>query len=107
MDNYYFCDPEKNVNCKKDACYINNGPCNLTSYKEFAKPKTNQDKIAEMVKEMDTEKLALVLAGIEECDLFVCEHGCPIYEQYGYSRCPEGKLCVQSILEWLKEECKE
>lgn len=104
MDNYYFCDPEKNVNCKKDACFINNGPCNLTSYKEFAKLKTNQDEIAENVRTMDPEALADWLS---KDDTFACEINCPVYKQYGYSKCPEGKMCRDSIVEWLKEKCKD
>ena len=103
MDNYYFCDSEKNIGCKKDACYINGGPCKLTSRKEFAKPKTNQDQIAENVRTMDPEALADWLS----CDIFVCEDRCPVYDKYGYSKCPKGKMCRDSILEWLKEECKD
>ena len=30
------CDPEKNINCKKTSCYINDGPCSLTQHYEFA-----------------------------------------------------------------------
>lgn len=100
MDNHYFCDPEKNVNCKKDACYINNGPCNLTSYKEFAKPKTNQDKLSEIVRTMKPEYLAEYLSN----DIFVCEQNCPIYDKYGYDRCQEGVTCEEAIIKWLKEE---
>ena len=33
----YRCDPEKNPECKKTACYISGGPCMLTSKKEAAK----------------------------------------------------------------------
>ena len=30
----YTCDPEKNAECKKTACYINGGPCDKTTRKE-------------------------------------------------------------------------
>lgn len=32
----YDCDPAKNVNCKKNMCYLHGGPCSQTLYKEFA-----------------------------------------------------------------------
>lgn len=30
----YRCDPEKNASCKKTGCYVNGGPCFMTSKKE-------------------------------------------------------------------------
>ena len=33
----YKCDPIKNKNCKKNMCYLNNGTCNKTRNKEYAK----------------------------------------------------------------------
>lgn len=33
----YICDPEKNVECTKTGCYINDGPCHLTLNKGFEK----------------------------------------------------------------------
>ena len=35
--NLYECDPSKNTECKKDACYINGGECRMTTKKEFQK----------------------------------------------------------------------
>lgn len=32
----YRCDPEKNVSCKKTGCYVNGGPCFMTSKKEYS-----------------------------------------------------------------------
>lgn len=31
------CDPEKNKRCRKTNCYINGGPCHLTSHEEYRK----------------------------------------------------------------------
>ena len=33
--NVYYCDPEKNVDCKKTYCYINGGLCCKTSHEEY------------------------------------------------------------------------
>lgn len=30
-DGYYFCDPKKNKECKKNECFIHGGECRLTS----------------------------------------------------------------------------
>lgn len=35
--NLYECDPSKNTQCKKGACFINGGECRLTTKKEFKK----------------------------------------------------------------------
>lgn len=32
----YVCDPNKNKDCKKTACFIYGGPCRLTKQPEFA-----------------------------------------------------------------------
>lgn len=34
---FYTCDPEKNINCRKTECCINDGQCKLTKNLEFAK----------------------------------------------------------------------
>lgn len=31
----YRCNPEKNTECRKTACYINGGPCEFTTKEEF------------------------------------------------------------------------
>lgn len=36
-DDIYMCDPEKNTECTKTGCYINDGPCHFTCNKEFEK----------------------------------------------------------------------
>lgn len=33
----YMCDPEKNAECTKTGCYINDGPCHLTFNEDFEK----------------------------------------------------------------------
>lgn len=33
----YTCDPEKNTECKKTACYAKGGPCKLTLNPKYAK----------------------------------------------------------------------
>ena len=38
----YECDPEKNVNCRKDICIVNGGECHLTYNKEFSKEVQNE-----------------------------------------------------------------
>ena len=60
----------------------------------------NQNKVAEIVRTMNPERLAKYLSN----DIFVCERNCPIYDKYGYDRCPEGVTCEEAILKWLKEE---
>lgn len=37
----YFCDPAKRPQCKKIACYVNGGCCELTQHKEFARTDEN------------------------------------------------------------------
>ena len=36
-EDLYFCNPKKNVNCSKMACYIHGGPCYCTTNKRFKK----------------------------------------------------------------------
>ena len=124
MDNKptYICDPEKNVNCPKSICQaLGRGECIYTTDPEFAvnpdqpefvikeslekykdhnsvERRTNQDKLAEMVRTMDPERLAEYLSN----DIFVCEQNCPI----GYDRCPEGVTCEEAIIKWLKEDAE-
>lgn len=33
----FWCDPKKNVNCRKDGCYIHGGPCRFTTNPKCAK----------------------------------------------------------------------
>lgn len=33
----YECDPEKNTECTKEGCFINCGPCHMTTHEEFKK----------------------------------------------------------------------
>ena len=47
------CDPFKNDSCSKEDCYIYGGHCSKTSIKGYSKTKTNQDKIAEIVRMSD------------------------------------------------------
>lgn len=32
----YECDPDKNTECSKEACFVKGGECHLTSYPEYA-----------------------------------------------------------------------
>lgn len=96
MDNFFYCNPEKNTECSKESCFINGGPCKLTSKEECKKPMTNQDRIAEIVRTMDTERLADILA--EE---FVCDAGCPCEEDC--KKDPDA-FCPVIIWKWLQKE---
>ena len=33
----YECDPDKNTECTKEACFINGGECSRTTKKEYAR----------------------------------------------------------------------
>lgn len=35
----YYCDAQKNTQCKKTACYINGGPCMLTTHSQYRRRK--------------------------------------------------------------------
>jgi len=37
MEQVFKCDPEKNVACKKNDCFMNGGSCKATRHLEFAK----------------------------------------------------------------------
>lgn len=43
----YVCDPNKNLKCKKTACFINGGKCSLTQYKDYAVTDKNGNAIKE------------------------------------------------------------
>lgn len=47
----YLCDPEKNINCTKESCYINSGPCSSTTKPEFAFTNENGEPIKEHYEE--------------------------------------------------------
>lgn len=47
----YLCNPEKNVNCTKESCYTNNGPCSSTTKPEFAFTNENGESIKEHYEE--------------------------------------------------------
>ena len=34
---FFTCDPIKNVECSKESCHLNGGPCKLTKYMAYAK----------------------------------------------------------------------
>ena len=56
---YYKCDPEKNVNCKKQECYVTNGRCSLTSKVEY----TSNPDIAIMIFDVDPEDAKVLMQG--------------------------------------------
>lgn len=43
-DDLYLCDPEKNTQCRKTACYINGGECHLTSQKAYRLSKRREEE---------------------------------------------------------------
>lgn len=43
----YICDPNKNIHCTKESCYINGGDCRETIYEKFKK---EDDSIVEPIK---------------------------------------------------------
>jgi hypothetical protein len=43
----YSCDPEKNINCTKESCYISAGPCSSTTKPEYAFTNENGEPIKE------------------------------------------------------------
>ncbi len=96
MDNFYFCDPEKNTECTKEVCYINGGQCKLTSKEACKKTATNQDELAEIVRTMDPEKLANILE-----PRFSCSINCPCEE---YCRKDLDASCHDILVKWLKED---
>lgn len=49
----YLCDPSKHTRCTKTWCYLNGGPCECTSNKEFAEELTPVYKLESM---MDMQK---------------------------------------------------
>lgn len=51
----YHCDPDRNKRCPKTGCYINNGPCHLTTNPDFAKIGTVPVKEKYMVYVADEE----------------------------------------------------
>lgn len=46
LSDLYECDPDKNMTCKKTACYTKGGMCHLTSHEEY---KLEDDKNNETV----------------------------------------------------------
>ena len=44
---FYLCNPEKNTKCIKSHCYINNGPCSLTTDPDKAFTDENGEPIKE------------------------------------------------------------
>jgi hypothetical protein len=41
----YYCDPEKNTECRKTMCFRKGGPCKRTSNPEYAKKDENGNPI--------------------------------------------------------------
>ena len=106
----YLCDPSKNKECKKTDCgHLGTGKCFCTTNEEYQvdgylinRPRTNQDKVAEMFRRMDPDELAEIL----DTNVFICDkEKCPICKERGF--CDKDTLCREVICEWLKEEVKE
>ena len=95
----YLCDPEKNELCSKEGCYILGGPCKHTTDKAYEKKQTNQDKIAEIVRTMDSERLAEIISE----EVICLPDSCPAWDF-----CTEHEhsdiTCRTVFEKWLKEE---
>lgn len=115
----YLCDPNKNIECKKTDCgHLGTGKCFCTTKKEFMadgyivdRPKTNQDKLAEMVRTMDVHKLALFITNGIECPNCPAEKYCDQHtytSEDGWSRVPDenGEIldCNQIFERWLRKK---
>ena len=53
----YYCDPMKNDNCPKTACYVYGGPCECTTQEEFSMRDHNDDPM--IAPEWPKEKLSV------------------------------------------------
>lgn len=114
----YLCDPNKNIECKKTDCgHLGVGKCFCTTNKDYMAEgylieiKTNQDKLAEMVRTMDVHKLAIFITNGIECPNCPAEKYCDQHTyttEDGWERVPDknGELldCNQIFERWLKEE---
>lgn len=49
----YKCDPNKNTKCNKKSCYINGGPCDTTTDKNYAEKETLENKEEVLEKAID------------------------------------------------------
>lgn len=70
----YMCDPEKNTECSKRACYINGGGCRRTRHPEYAIEVTEEhmnDHWDKWADEM-TERLTKIV-GENDCSEFLME----------------------------------
>ena len=48
----YICDPDKNKECSKTGCHLNNGPCKYTKNPDFSKLGTSPVKAKYIVREL-------------------------------------------------------
>lgn len=109
----YFCDPEKNESCSKKECYISGGPCSHTFNKAYEKKRTNQDKLAEIVRTMDPKDIAKFITHTDSDFCYKCPASdyCDkhiLYSEDGWDRIPdengETLSCEEIFERWLKEE---
>lgn len=101
----YLCDPNKNIECKKTDCgHLGTGKCFCTTNKDYMaegyliEVKTNQDKLAEMVRTMDPEILAKYIR-----ESVVCGEDCPVMD---ICKPKKGETCYDLIELWLKEDAE-
>lgn len=47
----YNCDPAKNIDCRKNECFINGGQCHKTTHREFASDPDNVQVVMPMTEE--------------------------------------------------------
>lgn len=104
----YLCDPEKNKSCSKEECYISGGTCRHTFNKDYEMKKTNQDKLAEMVRTKDPEILADIIYDHTVCSTETTPglHYCPLASTCTKQGSQSKMECIYDICDWLKEEAE-
>ena len=135
MDNKptYICDPEKNVNCPKSICQaLGRGECIYTTDPEFAvnpdqpefvikeslekyrdrnsvERRTNQDKLAEMVRTEDPMILADRIYDHTVCSTNTTPglHYCPLASICTKQGSQSKMKCIHDICDWLKEDIED
>ena len=109
----YLCDPSKNIECKKTDCgHLGTGKCFCTTKKEFMadgyliEVKTNQDKLAEMVRTEDPMILADMIYDHTVCSTVTTPglHYCPLASTCTKQGSQSKMECIYDICDWLKED---
>lgn len=53
----YYCDPNKNIKCTKESCYIHGGPCELTKHKEYEMENEIRFYLKQMIACMEPDEI--------------------------------------------------